>query len=82
MLAVASCLLGEKFSDDTLIVATSGRNEFRNKGLDAFIDAMNVVRNDLRNSERKVIAFMMVPAWTDKANPSLAESLKTGNAVR
>ena len=50
MLAVASCLLGEKFSDDTLIVATSGRNEFRNKGLDAFIDAMNVVRNDLRNS--------------------------------
>lgn len=82
MLAVASCLLGEKFSDDTLIVATSGRNEFRNKGLDAFIDAMNVVRNDLRNSERKVLAFMMVPAWTDKANPSLAESLKTGNAVR
>ena len=72
MLAVASCLLGEKFSDDTLIVATSGRNEFRNKGLDAFIDAMNVVRNDLRNSERKVLAFMMVPA----------ESLKTGNAVR
>ena len=82
MLAVASALLGEDFKDDTFIVATSGRNEFRNKGLDAFIDAINVLRTDLRDSDRKVLAFMMVPAWTDKPNKGLVEALEAGKIVR
>ena len=82
MLAVASALLGEEFKDDTFIVATSGRNEFRNKGLDAFIDAINVLRTDLRDSDRKVLAFMMVPAWTDKPNKGLVEALEAGKIVR
>lgn len=82
MLAVASALLGEDFKDDTFIVATSGRNEFRNKGLDAFIDAINVLRTDLRDSDRKVLAFMMVPAWTDKPNKGLVDALEAGKIVR
>lgn len=82
MLNVAKSLLGEQFDDDTFIIATSGRNEFRNKGLDAFIDSVNVLRNDLRNSNRKVIAFMMVPAWTEKPNEGLVKSLKDGSVTR
>lgn len=82
MLAVALALLGEDLKDDTFIVATSGRNEFRNKGLDAFIDAINVLRTDLRDSDRKVLAFMMVPAWTDKPNKGLVEALEAGKIVR
>lgn len=82
MLAVASALLGEDFKDDTFIVATSGRNEFRNKGLDAFIDAINVLRTDLRDSDKKVLAFMMVPAWTDKPSKGLVEALEAGKIVR
>lgn len=82
MLSVASALLGEKFADDTLIVATSGRNEFRNKGLDAFIDSINVLRNDLRGLHRRVIAFIMVPAWTEEACPELANALAEGKCER
>lgn len=82
MLNVAKSLLGEQFDDDTFIIATSGRNEFRNKGLDAFIDSVNVLRNDLRNGNRKVIAFMMVPAWTEKPNEGLVKSLNEGTATR
>ncbi len=82
MLSVATALMGEEFDDNTLIVATSGRNEFRNKGLDAFIDAVNVVRTDLRDKERKVLAFIMVPAWTDKASPKLVDALKEGKCER
>lgn len=82
MFNVAKSLLGEQFDDDTFIIATSGRNEFRNKGLDAFIDSVNVLRNDLRNSNRKVIAFMMVPAWTEKPNEGLVKSLKDGSVTR
>ena len=42
MLQVANALLGENLEDDTLIVSTSGRYEFRNKGIDVFVEAMNL----------------------------------------
>jgi len=37
--AIANALLGQDFDDDTLIVSTSGRYEFRNKGVDVYIEA-------------------------------------------
>ena len=37
LLDVANALLGEQLDDDTLIVSTSGRYEFRNKGIDVFV---------------------------------------------
>ena len=40
ILDIASALKGKKFADDTMIVATSGRNEYRNKGLDLFLDCL------------------------------------------
>lgn len=61
MFEVASRLTGEKFEDDTFIVATSGRCEYRNKGLDVYLDAVSSLRNCALN--RKVLAFVMVPAW-------------------
>ena len=60
LLEVAKSLIGTELSDDTFLVATSGRNEFRNKGLDAFIDSINVLRSKWNNSDKKVVAFMMV----------------------
>ena len=39
ILQVANALTGAEFTDDTLIVATSGRYEYRNKGIDVFLDA-------------------------------------------
>lgn len=55
-------LLGCKISPDALLISTSGRYEYRNKGIDVFIEAMNRLRasNDLT---REVVAFIMVPAW-------------------
>lgn len=82
MLEVASAMLGEDFDDNTLIIATSGRNEFRNKGLDAFIDSINVLRNDLRDAERKLIAFIMVPAWTKEPCPELVDAIAEGKNER
>lgn len=40
MLGVARALTGVDYADDTFILATSGRCEYRNKGLDVFLDAM------------------------------------------
>ena len=61
MFEVAENVLGRKVSDNALIVATSGRYEFRNKGIDVFIDALSCLDSDSRN-EREVLAFIMVPA--------------------
>ena len=75
LLHVANCLTGDTFDDDTLIVSTSGRYEFRNKGIDVFIDAMNRLRFDERLN-KKVVAFIDVPAWVGNAREDLAERLK------
>ena len=72
---VAKSLIGTELSDDTFLVATSGRNEFRNKGLDAFIDSINVLRSKWNNSDKKVVAFMMVPAWVKEAREDLKNKL-------
>lgn len=73
MLSVASALTGNKYADDTFIVVTSGRCEYRNKGIDLFLDAMATLRSD--SLPGKVIAFVMVPAWVDKARYDLQESM-------
>ena len=82
LLQVASALTGEKYDSDTFLLATSGRCEFRNKGLDVGIDALNVVRyelNKLKDSNRKIIAFITVPGWTDAPRADLMEAIEDGN---
>lgn len=78
MLDVAEALTGNRYDSDTFIVATSGRCEYRNKGLDVYLDA--VARLGDLDPTRKVLAFVMVPAWVDKARPDLALALGLNNA--
>ncbi len=61
ILAVAEAVTGQKYPADTLLVINSGRYEFRNKGIDLFIDALAEVNNSSKN-QRKVLAFITVPA--------------------
>ena len=75
MLKVANALTGSKMKDDTLIVATGGRYEFKNKGIDAFVDAMNRLRFD-ENLKRPVLAYIFVPAWMREARSDLKQALK------
>ena len=62
LLGVANALLGEDLDDDTLIVSTSGRYEFRNKGVDVYIESMNRLLRD-KDLKKKVVAFIEVPGW-------------------
>lgn len=74
LLNVASTLTGIKYTDDdTFIVATSGRCEYRNKGLDVFIDSMAKLRG--LDPAKRVIAYVMVPAWSREARADLVEML-------
>jgi len=77
MLDVANALLGENLDDDTLLVSTSGRYEFRNKGIDVFVEAMNRLLRD-RDLKKKVVAFIEVPGWVGEPRKDLQDRLKSG----
>ena len=74
LLNVAEKLLGQTIDPNACLVATSGRYEYRNKGIDVFIDVMNHLRisNEI---QREVIAFIMVPAWVYAPRADLKEVL-------
>lgn len=76
LLSIANALTGEQFGDDTIIVSTSGRYEFRNKGIDVFIDAINRLRHDSR-LKKNVVAFIDVPAWVKEPRKDLQQRLQS-----
>lgn len=73
LLRVASTLTGLDFGDDTFIVATSGRCEYRNKGLGLYLDTLAALSSAPLN--RRVLAFVMVPAWCAGPRADLKHSL-------
>ncbi|NDW18145.1 glycosyl transferase [Dysgonomonas sp. 216] len=75
MIDVAEKLLGKSIDTDALLIATSGRYEYKNKGIDVFIDAMNRL-NHIKQLNKDVVAFVMVPAWVDKARPELKQRIQ------
>ncbi|MGM9779892.1 MAG: glycogen/starch synthase, partial [Prevotella sp.] len=77
LLEVANALLGESLDDDTLIVSTSGRYEFRNKGVDVYIESMNRLLRD-KDLKKKVLAFIEVPGWVGEPRQDLKERLDSG----
>lgn len=73
MLTVASALTGKPLDDNTFIVITSGRCEYRNKGLDLFLDTCDHLRHC--HTCRNIVAFVMVPAWPKEARADLKERI-------
>lgn len=78
VLEVANALLGTDLGDDTLIVSTSGRYEFRNKGVDVYIEAMNRLLRD-KELKKDVLAFIEVPGWCGEPRQDLLDRLNSGN---
>ena len=76
MLHVANCLLGENFGDDTLIVGTSGRYEFKNKGIDVFLESMSRLNKD-KTLKKKILAYVCVPGWVGAAREDLRQRLRS-----
>lgn len=71
---VSETLLGYKLEDDALFVGISGRLEFRNKGIDVFIEAMKSL-NQNTDLKKQIVAFIIVPDWNDGAREDLRERL-------
>lgn len=76
LLDITRALTGDEVSDDAVIISTSGRYEWRNKGIDVFIEAVNRLRLSVDQINNEVVAFIEVPAWVNCKRDDLAERLE------
>lgn len=74
LLNMANKLMGIHLTDDTMIIGTSGRYEFKNKGINVYLEALNRLTRD-ENLKKEVLAFIYVPGWVGEAREDLRERL-------
>ena len=81
LLKLANNMLGTQLGDDTLILATSGRYEFKNKGIDVYLESLNRL-NQVEDLKHNVVAFVNVPGWVSVPREDLKENMekKGGNS--
>jgi phosphorylase/glycogen(starch) synthase len=60
-LTIASQMTGKEYPEDSFLVITSGRYEYRNKGIDILIEALARI-NDDPTIDKPVIAFITIPS--------------------
>lgn len=77
LLRVASCLTGDTLPDDTFVISTSGRNDFRCKGFDVYLEALAQLNARLKGGggATKVLALVEVPCWTKEPRRDLRDRL-------
>ena len=61
LVEVASAMSAEAVPSDSLFICIGGRYEYRNKGIDVFIDALDRV-NRGEDTGRSIQAFIMIPS--------------------
>lgn len=78
LLNLANKLLGTHLDDSTILISTSGRYEFKNKGQDVYLEAMNRLNRD-KSLQKNVVAFVTVPGWVGEPREDLKERLNSKN---
>lgn len=76
---VAETLFGYELKKDTVFVSTAGRYEFKNKGIDVFIESLKRLSGNPEVT-REIIAFIMVPAHIKGPRADLAARLSNPEA--
>ncbi|HOW30386.1 MAG TPA: alpha-glucan family phosphorylase [Bacteroidales bacterium] len=74
LIDVAKAILNQDVSDESLLLVTSGRYEFRNKGIDLFIKSLGNLNRE-NKLKKPVLAFIMIPAHHYGPVAGLAERI-------
>ena len=75
ILSVINKLFGTEWGDETVIVATGGRYEFRNKGIDLFLESLRHLRDTGNTGNAHILALVNVPAWVMEPRRDLQDRL-------
>ena len=81
ILHIASTLCGETLDPNCLLVINSGRYEFKNKGVDFFLEALRRL-NENKNLERTVLGVIAVPAHIAGPSKDLQHRLDGTNPIQ
>ena len=73
MIEVAEACYGKKFDKEPLIIGTSGRYEYRNKGLDLFMESLKRLASCAL--DREILAYITVPAANNGPRADLVRYL-------
>lgn len=76
VMQITQALFNQEMPNDTLLLINSGRYEFRNKGIDLFIDALAKLNTD-PELKRQIVAYITVPANHKGPDPDLMQRLNT-----
>ncbi|MDR2027719.1 MAG: alpha-glucan family phosphorylase [Prevotellaceae bacterium] len=74
MTGVAEALLQVKLSDNVFFAGTSGRYEFKNKGIDLFIKSLGDINRIGGN--REIVVFIFVPAGSQGPSRELLHNIQ------
>lgn len=74
MIEVAEALIGYKLDENVLLLGTSGRYEYRNKGLDVILKSLANLNKD-ENNNREIAAFIFVPSGSRGPAGNLLKNL-------
>ena len=77
---VTEALLGYPIAPKSLFVALSGRYEYKNKGIDVFLDSLNKLRTN-ESLKKDIVAFVMVPAWVKEYRNDLQQRLQEKETI-
>lgn len=78
LLKIASCVTGATLPDNSFLVATSGRYEYKNKGIDLFLSSLAEIAQN-NNIAREIIAFILVPASHSRPKRDVVDCLQNGS---
>ena len=74
LLSVAEAVLNQPIDKDCLLMVKSGRYEFRNKGVDVFLDAIHKL-NANEELKRQIVIFITIPAGNNGPIPDVVSRL-------
>ncbi|NLA15921.1 MAG: alpha-glucan family phosphorylase, partial [Bacteroidales bacterium] len=62
LLQMASRMLKRDLDKEAFLVGISGRYEFKNKGIDVFLESLALLNRERGQADRSILAFVMIPA--------------------
>lgn len=74
LLQVTQTLLGYEIDQNAIFAGTCGRYEFKNKGIDLFIDALGEL-NVNKNFNKTLVAFILIPSYHHGPRKDLLDKL-------
>jgi glycogen phosphorylase/synthase len=72
LIGVADLLTGTKIPSDAVLLLNSGRYEFRNKGIDLYLDSLAELN---KTKGKPILAYIMVPANVAGPNKDLLDKM-------